>query len=251
MMGLSHVLLGTGLGLVTIGAVSGEPAAEQAGWVAVWGGMSLYPDLDHPSSTISQHWGPVTSGLRVRWWGKSRQLFPGISGVVAFLTGGHRRGTHNPISMALTLLVVWLASWTRAGTALVLAVATGAAITMAMVLVRSNVRRNWPLNLLASIGAGVASFTFGWVLPWWVPIAMAGGIGAHILGDMLTLGGIPWSVGKGRYVRISILPMETGGVGERVIMRPLVLVPLNLIPLAYLAGFHPLGAAWSALLSLT
>lgn len=249
MMGLSHAMLGTGLGLVTLGAVANEPAVHQAGWVAVWGGMSLQPDIDHPSSTISNSWGPVTRGVRFRWFGKRHRVVPGISDAVVFLTGGHRRGTHNPIHMALTLLAAWMASWTSIGTALVLVMATGTVITMLMVLTRTSVRKNWALNLVASLGVGVASIWQGWVLPWWFPLAMAGGVGAHILGDLVTKGGIPWSVGKGRYVRVSILPMETGGFAELVLMRWLVLLPLNVLPLAYLAGYDPIGAAWLALTS--
>ena len=55
------------------------PAEFVAGAI-ICAGAAMLPDLDHPSATIAQTFGPVT-------WGLSK--------AVAWLSGGHRDATHS------------------------------------------------------------------------------------------------------------------------------------------------------------
>jgi membrane-bound metal-dependent hydrolase YbcI (DUF457 family) len=244
MMALQHTLLGTALGLASSPVVSQQGPEHVAAWVAVCGGLALLPDIDHRSSTITRMWGPFSGGVSARVWGKRRTVLPGASHVVSALCGGHRNGTHSIPAILGTLVLVWVASWTVVGTALVLMLATGAVLAGGMVLVGTAPRKNWVPNFGLSAAVATASWSQGWTMPGWLPWAMALGVAAHILGDMLTIQGCPlsWPVSLDR---VSLLPVQAGGPTERWIYR-WVLVGANALPLAYMAGYDPLGAAWSA-----
>jgi membrane-bound metal-dependent hydrolase YbcI (DUF457 family) len=215
-----------------------------AAWVAVCGGLALLPDIDHRSSTITRMWGPLSGGYSARVWGKRRTVLPGVSHLVSAVCGGHRNGTHSIPAILLTLGLVWVATWSRVGTALVLMVATGAVLAAGMVMVGTAPRKNWQANLGLSAAVAAASWSQGLTAPSWLPWAMALGVAAHILGDCLTIQGCPlsWPVSLDR---LSLLPVQAGGPTERWIYR-WVLVASNGVLLGYVTGHDPLGAAWSA-----
>lgn len=248
MMALQHTLLGTALGIASSPAVSGRGTAHMVAWVAVCGGLALLPDIDHKSATITRMWGPFSGGVSARVWGKRRTVLPGASHLIGALCGGHRNGTHSIPAILGTLVLVWMASWTALGTALVLAVATGAVLAAGMVVAGTSPRKNWVANFGVSAAVAAGSWSQSWTMPGWLPWAMALGVAAHILGDMLTKGGVPlsWPVSLNR---ASLLPVQTGGPTERWIYRPALLVA-NALPLAYMAGFHPLGATWTWLMEV-
>lgn len=244
MMALQHTLLGTALGIASSPVLESAPAEQRVAWVAVWGAFALWPDLDHTQSTVSRMWGPITGGYRARVWGRRRRLAPGLTDVIGWVSGGHRKGTHSVLAIAVMLAAVWLASWSRVGTVMVVVFGTGLVVAAGLVLAGRSPRRYVAVNVAASGFAGWAAWTNHWVLPNWVPWAMAGGVAAHILGDMLTKEGCPlnwpWSSTPSN---VSLMPVEAGGPFERWIYRP-VLVVANALPLAYMAGFHPIGAVW-------
>jgi len=250
MMALGHTLLGSAIGLATVGVVQAtgdHETAVQAAWVLTWAGCSLGPDLDAHGTTVSRMWGPITDGFRPRIWGKRRKLVPGITDLVGAICGGHRRGSHSVLGTIVVLAMVWLASLFVVGTAIVVAILTGLGICAVCLWLpgKQAIEKNWPANVAISALAAYAAYRVGWTLPGWVPWAMAGGTAAHILGDMLTKTGCPLNWPREK-TRVSLLPMRAGGPAERWIAVPL-LVTLNVLLLAYLAGYDPIGRLWLAL----
>lgn len=245
MMGLSHVLTGTavGLGVSLAPGLRDLPPESRAALVSTCGGFAVVPDLDHPNSSISRFWGPVSGGVRARIWGRRRRVLWGITDVVCAVSGGHRRGTHTVDGMAVFLFGVWVASWTRPTTAFVLGLVTGISYAAFCILMGWAVRKHAIENLALSGFVAWASYTQGWRIPWWLVAAMALGILAHIGGDMLTVGKCPLSWWDTK-TKIGLGWFVTNGPFERWVMRPLVLIPANALPLLYLIGYHPIGAAW-------
>ncbi|MFD0471915.1 metal-dependent hydrolase [Nonomuraea thailandensis] len=71
-----------------------SPAELIAGAI-ICAGAAMLPDLDHPSATIAQTFGPLT-------WGLSK--------LVSWISGGHRGATHSLVfAVALGLGAHWLA----------------------------------------------------------------------------------------------------------------------------------------------
>lgn len=83
MMGRTHALTGAmafGLAAPVLGAFAGLTAGELLLGTAVCAGAAVLPDIDHPGAGISRTFGPVTRGF---------------ARLVAWASGGHRRGTHS------------------------------------------------------------------------------------------------------------------------------------------------------------
>lgn len=183
-MRLGHALSGAAAGVWTL-PLAQLPPAQAAAWVATAVGYAIAPDLDHPASTASRMWGPLSS-------------------IPASLIGrvfGHRGGTHTWAAAGAVALAAWWLT-TSAGP---VGLAAVAAVTAGLALAAVGVGPL--LNLLGSAAAGlfVSGLDVGW-LPW----AAALGVAAHIAGDYLTRGAMP---GRGR-TRWGI---RTGGAAEAVV----------------------------------
>lgn len=158
-------------------------------------GAAMVPDCDHHSGTIAYSLPPVS-----RW----------ICRGVAFVSGGHREGTHSLLGIG----AFWLIS--AAASLLVLEVKGrdvalgGAVIAMLMIafaakvfgLARETGRGfGGPVkDVLGSvIGPWLLSLTGAGLITWfldyrweWLPFCIALGCFIHIVGDMLTPQGVPW-----------------------------------------------------------
>lgn len=213
MRGYSHALTGAAAwgGLTTgsvlgVGLLAPHPARDMAGMVLV-AGFALLPDSDHHSGSIARSVpsiGPVTSPTRV------------VCRAVSRVSGGHRHGTHSLAGIAVFTGLAWLASLVTfpagdgpslhlgsgllAGLGIAFAVKAmrwsrtigtqvsggGAGAALARVVLRS-----WAGPwLLAGLGAGVPTH-LGYEWPLIVPMVALGCL-VHVLGDMLTVGGVPW-----------------------------------------------------------
>lgn len=166
-------------------------------------GAAMLPDLDHPQATVSRSLGPVTVGL---------------ARLVARCTGGHRGGTHSLLAVAA--LTGGAAAVDLAG-ALPRGLACAFLFALATAAVQLRLAR--PLvHTAICLAGGIVLVTLSaqhivtaGVLPW----AVAVGVAAHLVGDMLTREGVPllWPVSARRF---RIASLSTGGTIERLLVGP-------------------------------
>lgn len=187
MMGTSHAVSGgaawlamTATTLPSIGAHELPPSTVLLG-IGVAAGAALLPDADHHNATIA-HSIPVAGRL--------------AAGAVGVLSGGHRKGMHSLVAViAVTAAMVflsgltWNPNWWAGAIHLGAAIAAGACMVFAVKVLK--VVRSWPLAWAIGI---VFGFLIGLMAPEqtnWLPWAIGAGYLTHILGDMLTTGGVP------------------------------------------------------------
>lgn len=195
MMGRTHATSGAVLALATMPllrkyGLSADPWSSVTYTIAAAGGAML-PDFDHRKATIAQTFGPITKGLAV---------------VVEKLSGGHRNGTHSILGIiAFTALayginnaVVILNYFHVENAALISRIIMGVWITFLLAVISATFHLEasdigfvhlmvCAVGGLVIVGVSIIhTFPFD-VLPW----AVAVGVTAHILGDMLTKQGCP------------------------------------------------------------
>lgn len=199
MMGYSHAVTGaagwlalTSTSGAALGVYSpGSTAVVLAGSI-LCAGAAMAPDADHGQASIAHSLPPVT-----KW------MAQGIGAV----SGGHRHGTHSIIGVIVFTLFTYLMSfWVMDIEGRTVAIGTG---LIAIFLVAFATKT---FGLHRSIGTGVAGDILGTAAgPWivalgtagvatycfderwsWLPICMAVGTFIHILGDGLTVQGVPW-----------------------------------------------------------
>ena len=168
---------------VSIGSVDlGFGALQMDRWETLAGaivcaGAALLPDADHHGATIARSLPPISS------------IFTRIIGKVS---GGHRNGTHSILGMAFFILLAWLANGWAVQTA-ALGIVYPAAALFAVLLISFAVKsvKFMPPALCWVIALAVGAFV-GMNTPeenQWFLLAVAVGVAAHVLGDMLTIGG--------------------------------------------------------------
>lgn len=211
MMGKGHATLGVAAWCATapvIVTATGNPITVGAlllGAIPV-AGAALIPDIDHPNGSIANSAGPITRG---------------IAKGAAFLSGGHREGTHTlpffAIVTAAAFLTVWAGNMWAALTWYFLLSAFGA-----QALAKSTLHKEfnkqwkkrtgifakvycWAFAALATAGAGAiygVQDTAAW---WWLPWGVLIGHATHLLGDIMTTAGLDLGIGLRRKVRFPIL----------------------------------------------
>lgn len=166
MMGWAHATTGAAAGAVTSGLSANPPV-----WaVSVLAG-SILSDIDHPSATVTNMWGPVS---RV----PARALGP--------LVGGHRGATHHVLAAAAVTAGVAIAAQHPVASAVVFTILAGVALAAGAAVVGRDVS---PLvNVAVSAAAGWGAFTLGWPV---LPVAVPAGLGVlvHLAGDRVPVGG--------------------------------------------------------------
>jgi len=205
MMGHSHALSGAAAWLA-IGAATPisanvlgiEGAVPVVLGAAVASGAALLPDLDHHSATATRALPPVTNV---------------ISKVVETFSGGHRHGTHSIVGIAAATALAYLASlwtwtipadfgglpllgdiwgWVAPGTSIQLGAALYALLLCGLGLTTMKLMPGKKLAWVAAIVGGLMVSVAAPADRWWLPVAVGVGCLAHVIGDSMTTGGVPW-----------------------------------------------------------
>lgn len=187
MMGTSHAISGaaawiavTATALPALHLYPLSPTAVLVGAI-VCAGAALLPDADHHNATIA-HSVPV--------------LGRAAAGAVGKLTGGHRHGMHSLLAVAGVLALtigLTMIQWTPTGwdrsVYLGSAIAVMACIAFAAKVL--TLARSWPT---AWITGGIVAASIAIWAPSefsWLPLCIALGFAVHLLGDALTIEGVP------------------------------------------------------------
>lgn len=198
-MGPTHSRLGATMGLALATPLAALALhrhftiLELAAFTLCTAGYSLLPDFDHPQATLARVLGPVTKE---------------IASVICKLSGGHRKGTHT----------IWFAA-IMVGLSTFLSVAFGRNANLplvfvgyfiALMILRLAPRRGSGAGELiyAIEAAGLTYATYRFVHSWWwLPWAVGMGVIWHIVGDILTVEGVPilYPLAKKFVVKVPIL----------------------------------------------
>ncbi|MCC5577702.1 metal-dependent hydrolase [Microtetraspora sp. AC03309] len=240
MMGHSHSLsgavvwLGVAPGLAALPAVIAPELApvtanvlsptELIAGALVCAGAAMLPDLDHPSATIAQTFGPVT------YW---------LSKGVNFISGGHRHATHSLLfAIAMGLGVHFLADAYPIGRDVVVVLMVGLALRAIGIGVPGKTLTSAAVNVFLTAGVFTTFYLLG-VQYAWLGVAIGVGCLTHVFGDCMTEHGCPvlWPI-KGRWVLPYKIGFKTGKAFEQKILAPalslavVALLCLRLMPAA-------------------
>ncbi len=218
MMGFAHSLSGAAAwlaGAPLIAAATNTPLTMSQyalGALAV-AGAAVAPDLDHPAGTssASRSLPPVTTVM-----GK----------VVSVIGFGHRKATHSLLGVAVVTVVAAL----LIGNFGVIAPAVLAFFLAAFALKALKVAKFLHLNnsLLRWVFTAIVSGAFATAVALqggdykWLLVAFSAGFFIHIVGDAITMSGVPWLWPYSRDFRLARL--AAGGTTERVILTPVFII---------------------------
>lgn len=187
MMGASHAVSGAAAWLfiagsvpTTLGLVDGVDGPALGVGIIVAAGAALLPDIDHRNGTIAHSLPPVST-IAAR--------------VTEKLSGGHRKGTHSVLGLAIAVAWAFLAA--------LIAIPVGAhgsyyvgAGVFAVLLSGFALRgldlfkgrfASWTASIMLALFV-VFQGADNWT---WFPAAVAVGYATHLVGDLITVGGIP------------------------------------------------------------
>lgn len=242
MMGRPHALSGAAVWLVA------APAASSAGLfhmpVQIWlsgavvtAGAALAPDLDHGSNSFARgSLGPVTRTF---------------SNIVAL--GGHRKITHSwlGVFIATALLIAGIsanrltdAAWGETAAAIIPAAVIFFLFSFALAAaglppyrIKSSMRFLGRAGIAAGATVGVVALVNG---DWgWLIFALPLGLVVHILGDAITIAGVPWLWPLGRDYRLARL--RAGGPVERYLLTPIFIIVIMVSLALGIKDGHVLG----------
>ncbi|WP_283137947.1 metal-dependent hydrolase [Rhizohabitans arisaemae] len=212
MMGHSHALSGALVWLAGVPALTmtGMPVgpAELVAGALVCAGAAMLPDLDHPSATIAQTFGPVT-------WALSK--------AVNWVSGGHRNATHSILFAALMGFGAHLlASYSKVASDVVVFLMIGLAFRAIGIGIPKKRLASAAINVVLAAGALGAFMLIG-VRYDWLGVAIGVGCLAHVVGDCLTERGCPvlWPI-KGRWLLPYKIGIKTGQKFEMKILAPIL-----------------------------
>lgn len=209
MMGRTHATSGAVAWMAaaplmpTLLDVTPGPVGLAVGLVAA-AGAAMLPDFDHHHATIAQSLGPVTKV---------------IAAGVGAISGGHRNGTHSVLGLAVFTATAFglatLGGWP-------LGIFLGFLFAIAAAALRVEMAKATIAHTIICVAAAVALLLLAGndvFPPLVVAPAVAVGVAAHIVGDMLTKEGCPlaWPVSK---LRLKVLTLTTDGPVERLVIGP-------------------------------
>ncbi|WP_433224419.1 metal-dependent hydrolase [Microtetraspora malaysiensis] len=222
MMGHSHSLsgavvwLGVAPGLAALPAVVAPELAsvttnmlsptELIAGALVCAGAAMLPDLDHPSATIAQTFGPVT-----HWLSKG----------VNVISGGHRHATHSLLfAILMGLGTYFLADNYPIGRDVIVVLMIGLSLRAIGIGVPGKTLTSAVVNIFLTAGVFATFLLLGVGYAWLGP-AIAVGCLTHIVGDCLTEHGCPvlWPI-KGRWVLPYKIGFKTGKAFEQKVLAP-------------------------------
>ena len=179
MLGRDHALTGAvgfmALAPVLHGELHQLPTAPIPLGIAgvVSAAFALLPDIDEPGSTVSRKLGFLSRA---------------VSEATNKLAGGHRQATH---SILFAVVVFFLARLAGAHP-LAEAVVVGCSFLLVLRMLVPRAFR----HLVGPLMVGLAGLSSWWVFAHaaggWLPLAAAGGVLLHMVGDTITVEGVPW-----------------------------------------------------------
>lgn len=224
MLGHSHAMSGLAMGAATLPVVPMGSLTAELTWVVAVGGFAMLPDLDTGGVTTRRGFPRLHGSTVALMWGPLTSL---LAELLGRLFGGHRNGSHSILGIAGTAMVVGALATAYPGRLFLLALAIGLALEALAFAIPGKLEELWPVNLLVSFGAawwllGVPG-TVDDRFPQWLPAAVLVGSATHVIGDMLTVGGIPplWPVSR---TRVSLRLFRTGSGWERWLIAPGLLI---------------------------
>ncbi|TFC14571.1 metal-dependent hydrolase [Cryobacterium algoritolerans] len=188
MMGAHHAMTGAAAWIAvtaTAGHGLGFFPVSPAGTVTgalLCAGAALLADADHGSATISRSV-PVLGRL--------------VTGGISRASGGHRHGLHGLLAILCAWLLAtgldrlsWQSPWSERPVDVGIAAASAAAIAFAAYAL-GLAPGSWPMAWsIGLVGAGGIT-VFAPERPDWFIVCITLGYGVHLLGDLLTTGGLP------------------------------------------------------------
>lgn len=185
MMGHSHAITGAAAWVALTATLPGTlgliplTATEIAAGAVVTAGAALLPDADHHNGTIAHSLPPVSTHV-TRFVGK--------------VSGGHRHATHSllgilgatALAYGLSLIRIPMGVDTFQLGAWIITVLLVAFAAKSLRLIRG-----WKTAWAISTGAATVA---AWAAPeqtWWLPLSVLIGTTIHIIGDALTVEGVP------------------------------------------------------------
>jgi membrane-bound metal-dependent hydrolase YbcI (DUF457 family) len=157
------------------------PVAAVVAGALVTAGAALLPDVDHPSATIARSGGFVTHV---------------VAAAASTAAGGHRKGMHSILAVAgFTVGAILAGRWHAQVPVLGVIPAGSALLLLALVAFASKALRLGPGGI-AKLWVGAATIVVAILAVFpeqldWVPLSVMLGVIVHLLGDMLTTGGVP------------------------------------------------------------
>ncbi len=184
MLGRDHALLG-GLGYLALApTILRGPTWQELGVGCVTSAaFALLPDIDEPGSTVSRKLGPIS------------RLISNFTNTIA---GGHRQATHSFLFAALVGVATWFALFSP----MAMAIIVSASFLLVFRLILPGVLRHVPfVGIVSLVLAGASAYwayrlaspLAGAIAPSseWLLLATAGGCLWHLVGDALTVEGVP------------------------------------------------------------
>jgi membrane-bound metal-dependent hydrolase YbcI (DUF457 family) len=228
MLGHDHALSGA-LAFAAVAPLLPVSGTQLAVAAALTAGAGILPDLDEPGSTIARTFGFLTGSFA--WF-------------VHQLSGGHRKGTHSLLGVALmTFLALRAGSWQQSAAATAQHPEVWWHLVPAGLILALLFSAGFRALYIGGhhgdlFGIAVAALVIwkGWdlveVTSWHVPVlavCVALGMLAHLAGDMLTHDGCPLLYPVSRY-EFGLLPepirITTNKLAERWVISPLLLIGL-------------------------
>ena len=157
------------------------PARSVLIGAVVTAGAALLPDVDHHNATIAHSGGLVTQT---------------IADVAETVSGGHRHGLHSLLAVVGFTAATWAAQFWQA-TVPVLGLIPAGSLLLLLALIAFGSRalklsRGGALKLWVS--AAVAAVGILYFAPQeldWLPMSVLIGVVVHLVGDLMTVGGLP------------------------------------------------------------
>ncbi len=186
-----------------------NPAEFVAGAI-ICAGAAMLPDLDHPSATIAQTFGPVT-------WGLSK--------AVSWLAGGHRNATHSLVfAIATGFGAHYLANTYPIGRDILVILLIGLALRSIGIGIPGKKFASAMLNVGMTAGLFVVfrSDNVGYA---WLGLAVAIGCLTHVVGDCCTEKGCPvlWPM-RQKWLLPWKIGIKTGRAFEQKFLAPVLSV---------------------------
>lgn len=224
MMGHSHALSGAATWLLAappIMLLLGEPVTTSVLLIgtAATGGAALLPDLDHGDATLAHILGPITQV---------------IAHVTHIISGGHRKGTHSILGVAVFALlseICILGGHLASVIAIAILIAFGA---KGLALVHGNAFRQAFIGFSVAGAIVYMSGIMHFALPSLILVVTLG-VMTHIAGDMLTKEGCPLAYPVIRKHFAMPFIQRTGNLVELLVFAPLFTV------IAVAAALHDFG----------